>query len=372
VSRRLGVALLFGGTSVEHEVSVVSARGVAAALDPKQFECVPIGVTGEGRWLSPEVSGRILRGDGKRVEPPGNGDDGSSIVADPGGGGLLLVAPAAPAKPLVVDVLFPVVHGWGGEDGRLQGLLDLAGIPYVGAGVAGSALGMDKEAAKRLFESRGLPVGPWRSLARNEYLADPKAAAGRLVAELGLPLFVKPACGGSSVGVTRVARREDLGSALEEAFALDRKAVVEAAIDAREVECAVLGNEAPEASVAGEILPSREFYDYAAKYLDGTSRLLIPAPLEPAVAEAVRRMAVGAFRALDLEGMARVDFFVERRTDRVFLNEVNTLPGFTPISMYPKLWEASGLSYPQLLDRLVRLALGRWETERSRVSRYEG
>ncbi len=372
MSRRLRVALLYGGTSVEHEVSVVSARGVAAALDPRQFECLPIGVTGEGRWLPPEAAGRFLRGDGRRVEAPAEGDDGSSIVADPGGGGLLLVTPAAPSKPLAVDVLFPVVHGWGGEDGRLQGLLDLAGIPYVGAGVLGSAVGMDKEAAKRLFESRGLPVGPWRSLARHEHRGDPAAAAGRLVAELGLPLFVKPVCGGSSVGVTRVARREEIGPALEAAFALDRKAVVETAIDAREIECAVLGNEAPEASVVGEIVPSREFYDYAAKYEDGTSKLLIPAPLAPAVSETVRRLAVGAFRALDLAGMARVDFFVERGTDRVFLNEVNTLPGFTPISMYPKLWEASGLSYPELLDRLVRLALGRWEADRSRVTRYAG
>lgn len=371
MSTRLRVGLLFGGPSVEHEVSVTSARGVAAALDPRRFECVPIGVTGEGRWLPPEPSSRILEGSGSRVEIPAGAEDGASIVPGPGGAGLLRVAPGVPARPLPVDVLFSVLHGWGGEDGRVQGALDLAGLPYVGAGVLGSAVGMDKEVAKRLFESSGLPVAPWRALTRRQHRTDPGSAA-RVAAELGLPLFVKPACGGSSVGVSRVGRSEELGPALETALALDRKAVLERAIDAREIECAVLGNEEPQASIVGEIVPSRDFYDYAAKYLDGTSRLLIPAPLEPPVAEAVRRLSVEAFRALDLAGMARVDFLVERGTDRIYLNEVNTLPGFTPISMYPKLWEASGLPYPDLLDRLIRLALERRQEEGSRLTRYAG
>lgn len=369
MSGRLRVGLLFGGPSVEHEVSVRSARAVAAALDPGRFQCVPIAVTGEGRWLPPELSATFLLGEAARVELEAGSRQDAAVAISPGGGGLLVVERGGAARPLPVDVIFSVLHGWGGEDGRGQGGLDLAGIPYVGAGVLGSAAGMDKEISKRLFESRGLPVAPWRLLLRHEHEADP-ARAHRLAAELGLPLFVKPASGGSSVGVARVAREDQLDPALAAAFALDRKALLEQAIDAREIECAVLGNEAPEASTVGEILPSREFYDYAAKYLDGTSKLLIPAPLEPAVAETVRRLSVEAFRALDLAGMARVDFLLERRTNRIFLNEVNTLPGFTPISMYPKLWEASGLAYPELLARLVELAFERHEEESRRVSRY--
>ncbi len=367
----LRVGLLFGGASVEHEVSVVSARGVWRALDPGRFTCIPLAVTGEGRWLTRELSARILTGDGKRVDPAHGADDGGRLVAEPGGGILELASRGGHSR-VDLDVVFSVVHGWGGEDGRVQGLLDLAGVPYVGAGVLGSAVGMDKEAAKRILESRGIPVGPWMSILRDEYETDPAGVVERISARLSFPLFVKPANGGSSVGVSRVAEPLAAPAALDHAFACDRKVVVETGIDAREIECAVLGNDRPEASIPGEIVPSREFYDYAAKYVDGTSELRIPAPLPPSTIHAVRRLAVEVFRALSLEGMARVDFFVERGTERVFANEANTLPGFTPISMYPKLWEASGLSYPELLDRLIRLALERASSEKGRVSRFVG
>ena len=370
---RLRVGLLFGGASVEHEVSVVSARGVASGLDPGRYRIVPLAVTGEGRWLSPERSRGVLEGGAARTdETEGGDDDGARLVADPGGGGLLRVEADGTSSRVPIDVLFPVLHGWGGEDGRVQGLLDLAGIPCVGAGVLGSALGMDKVLAKSVFESRGLPVGPWRWIDCARFDLDPSGAAARIANEIGLPAFVKPSNGGSSVGVSRVEDRDGVRPALEAALALDRRAVVEAAIDAREIECAVLGNDDPEASVPGEILPSRAFYDYAAKFVDGTSRLVIPAPLDEATASTVRRIAIEAFRSLDLAGMARVDFFLERGSGRVLLNEVNTLPGFTGISMYPKLWEATGVPYPDLLDRLVRLALERAQVAGARTSRRRG
>ena len=354
---------------MEHEVSLVSARGVASAIDPSRFETVPLGVSGDGRWLAPAESGRVLSSDAKRVESKDAGR--SRLLVDPGFGGLVEISPGAEAKPVPVDVIFSVVHGWGGEDGRIQGLLELAGIPLVGAGVLGSAVAMDKQVAKALFQERGLPVGPWRSIRRAEWLGDRSGEAARLVAALGLPLFVKPANGGSSVGISKVRVASELPAALDLAFAHDRKVVVERGLAAREIECAVLGNDRPEASIPGEIVPSGEFYDYASKYEDGTSTLLIPAPLAPGAAEELRSLAVAAFQALDLSGMARVDFFVDKETGRVLLNEVNTLPGFTPISMYPKLWEATGLSYRELLTRLIDLARERSARERERATRRE-
>lgn len=352
---RRRVGLLFGGNSVEHEVSVVSARGVARALDRQRWRLTPIAVTRDGRWLSPEASKAVLESDASRVEAP-RPDDGSRLLADPGGRGLVLLREGVFPEALEIDVIFPVVHGWGGEDGRIQALLDLAGIPCVGPGVLGSAVGMDKAVAKHLFERVGLPVAPWRAIRRDEHERAPASRENELEAALGFPMFVKPANGGSSVGITKVRRREDLRAALHLAFSLDPKVVVERGLDVREVECAVLGNRSPEASVVGEIVPSSEFYDYAAKYVDNASELRIPAPIPDVAAERIRGLALAAFRALDLEGLARVDFFLERGSGEAFINEVNTLPGFTPISMYPKLWEASGLAYPRLLDRLVELA----------------
>jgi D-alanine-D-alanine ligase len=345
-------------------VSVISARGVARALDPVRWSCVPIGVTPGGRWLPFEASGAVLDSELPRVVPA-EPDDGSRIVADPGGGGLVLLRRGGAAERVEIDAIFSVVHGWGGEDGRIQAVLELAGIPFVGPGVLGSAVGMDKAVAKRLFECRGLPVAPWRLVRRSDHAASPDAEETGLAAALGFPMFVKPANGGSSVGITKVRRREDLKAALDLAFSLDSKAVVEKGLDVREV----LGNDSPEASVVGEIVPSNEFYDYAAKYLDGSSQLRIPAPLPEASAGRIRELAVAAFRALDLEGLARVDFFVERPSGAIWLNEVNTLPGFTPISMFPKLWEASGLPYPRLLDRLLDLAFEAFEARGRRAAR---
>ena len=341
------VGILFGGRSVEHEVSVVSARSVAAAIQTSdELSCVPIGVTEDGRWLDPQRSASVLDGDAKRVED--GGDIGATWSVVPGGG---LRLEGADTK---IDVLFPLVHGWGGEDGRLQGALELAGIPYVGAGVAGSAVGMDKIFTRRLFEERDLPVCGWLAATRHDDRAE---LAARIGSELGYPVFVKPSNGGSSLGVVRAAGPDEIDAALQTAAGFDRRLVIERGHDVREIECAVLGNESPEASVLGEIVPSNEFYDYAAKYVDDASELMIPAPLPDEVSDRIRALACEAFRTLDLAGFARVDFFVEKKTGEVWLNEVNTLPGFTPISMFPKLWENSGLPYTQLIERLVTLAI---------------
>jgi D-alanine-D-alanine ligase len=362
---RRRVGLVFGGCSVEHEVSVVSARGVRQGLEAGPFSCLPIGVTEDGRWLAPEVSEPILSEERPRVEMPPRGGPPAELRIDLGAGGLA----RSDGSALRLDAVFPLIHGWGGEDGRIQGLLELVGIPYVGSGVLGSAVGMDKEVSRSLFEHHGLPVGPWKSFRREEYRRDPDGVCGRIGETLGFPLFVKPANGGSSVGISRVDGPDALAPAVEEALRCDAKVVVEAGLDVREIECAVTGNDAPQASVPGEILPSREFYDYASKYEDGTSELVIPAEIPEAVAAEIRSLAVEAFGVLDLAGLARVDFFLERDGRRVYLNEVNTLPGFTPISMFPKLWEASGVPYPRLLERLVDLAIDRWKQQRGRATR---
>ncbi|HKQ60896.1 MAG TPA: D-alanine--D-alanine ligase family protein [Candidatus Polarisedimenticolaceae bacterium] len=368
-TRRVG--LLFGGRSVEHEVSLVSARGVARALADTPHVCVPIGVTHDGRWLGPDASQGVLEGSATRVDPP-SADSGERVLLDPGGGGLLRTRPGRPTEPLALDVLFPLVHGWGGEDGRLQGAADLAGLPCVGAGVLGSAAGMDKIAAKQLFQAAGLPVCPWIAATAHEFRGSGRERVLDAARALGPTLFVKPANGGSSVGVTRVTLESELRAGIEEALAYDRRVLIERGVEAREVECAVLGNDQPQASVVGEIVPSREFYDYAAKYVDGTSRLLIPAPLDPALAERVRALSLEAFRVLDLAGLARVDFLLDRRDEALYLNEVNTLPGFTPISMFPKLWEATGLSYPRLVERLIELGLERAGAQGARRFRWQG
>jgi D-alanine-D-alanine ligase len=365
---RLGI--LFGGRSGEHEVSLTSATSLLQALDPEKYEVVPIGITREGRWLVGSSADKVL---------PGVLENGKPVTAsiDPAGPKLIPLDSAAvrraagePPGP-EIDVVFPMLHGTFGEDGTVQGLLELAGIPYVGAGVLASSAGMDKDVMKRLFRDAGLPVVKWVLVLRSSCENDPSGVNALVEREIGYPLFVKPANLGSSVGISKVRSGKELAPALNLACHYDRKIIVETAVDAREIECSVLGNENPEASLPGEVVPVNEFYDYEAKYLVEGSELIIPAKLTPGQTEQVQTLAIRAFQAIDCAGMARVDFLLDRKSGVVFVNEINTIPGFTPISMYPKLWEASGLPYAKLVDRLVELALERHcENRRTRYT-YE-
>jgi len=362
VKRR--IAILFGGRSAEHEISCISARSVMDALDPERYEAIPIGITKEGRWHLLPGGPPALPAAGSASElPEVTGALGEEVALDQEPGASALVG--QDGSRTEVDVVFPVMHGPYGEDGAMQGLLELAGIPYVGAGVLGSALGMDKAVQKVLFAAAGLPVVEHEVVHEREWEEDPEGVRAR-AEHLGYPLFAKPATLGSSVGITKVREPGGLRAGLEEAFRYARKALLERSVEgAREIEVAVLGNDDPVASVAGEIVPRHEFYSYEAKYLDEEgAELIVPADLSPEVLERVQRTAVAAFRAIDCAGMARVDFFL--RDAELFVNEINTIPGFTSISMYPKLWEASGLSYPELIDRLVELALERHALERKK------
>jgi D-alanine-D-alanine ligase len=346
--RKLRVGVLFGGRSGEHEVSLASAASIIRGLDPDKYEPVPIGITKEGHWLAgvgaQKMLPEVLR-TGQRV----------LMSADPTEPVLLPIDGSARGQKL--DVIFPVIHGTFGEDGTVQGLLELAGLPFVGAGVLGSAIGMDKDVAKRLMQVAGIPVVPWISVQRADWERDPKTIRRAVEKKFKYPVFVKPATLGSSVGMTKVHSRAELGPALDLAAEFAMKIMVERSVNAREIEVSVLGNHDPQASTPGEIVPHREFYDYTAKYLEDGTQLLIPAKLKKSEIKQVQTMAVTAFRALELSGMARVDFFIEKRGGRIFLNEVNTIPGFTSISMYPKLWEANGIPFRELLTRLIDLAL---------------
>jgi D-alanine-D-alanine ligase len=354
VTRRLRVGIIFGGRSGEHEVSLVSATSVMSALDREKYDVVPIGITPEGRWISSSQSLGMLK-----EKAPLDREPERFLVPEPNRRGLVSAEEhGGPSMPL--DVIFPLVHGTYGEDGTLQGLLELANIPYVGAGVLASAVGMDKIIQKMVFANAGLPVVRYcwcYSAACREH---PSKVTRIVERELRYPVFVKPANTGSSVGISKVHVRKELAPALMLASEFDRKVIIEQGIgNAREIECSVLGNDAPEASVPGEIIPSNEFYDYDAKYVDGKSTVVIPARLPAQLARKIREIAVRAYTAIDCAGMARVDFFVTKGKARVYLNEVNTIPGFTAISMYPKMWEAAGLSFSGLLDRLITLAIQR-------------
>ncbi len=374
--KKLRVGVIYGGRSGEHEVSVASAASVIKALDRTRYEPVPIRIEKDGRWTIADraptaVSAAEVIEQG-RLQPARHLRPGREtvLIAHPSEETLITIErrPAAKGEHdndqavvagLGLDVVFPVLHGPYGEDGTVQGLLELANVPYVGAGVLASAVGMDKAAMKVMFAARGLPVCPWKVFTRADWDARRGAVLHDLRA-LGLPLFVKPANLGSSVGITKVKGDGDLPAAIETALEFDRKIVVEAAVpDAREIECAVMGNDAPEASLPGEIIPSREFYDYEAKYLDDSSRTVIPAELNDQQIADVQRLAVEAFRAVDAAGMSRVDFLLSRTNGSIYVNEINTIPGFTTISMFSKMWEASGVSYPALVDRLIHLALER-------------
>jgi D-alanine-D-alanine ligase len=348
----LHVGLLYGGHSSEHDISILSARNVLAALDPARYRVTAIRIDRDGRWHVEPGHAALREG---RPEPPPGSRDALLAPAHPGGPVFAATESLDDVRALTLDVVVPMLHGQNGEDGTIQGLLATLGLPFVGPGVLGSAVCMDKDVAKRLLAHAGLPVTPARTLRR----ADAPPAFADLAAELGTPLFVKPANSGSSVGVTKVESAAQLDDALALAFAYDRKVLVETAIDGREIECAVLGNEHPETSVPGEIVSEAAFYTYDAKYVDpAASRMEVPADLPAAVADQVRALAAAAFTALDCEGMARVDCFVTADHD-VLINEVNTIPGFTSRSMYPVMWEASGLPYGALLDRLIALALER-------------
>src|SRR5512139_3211291 len=355
MTKRLRVGVIFGGKSAEHEVSLNSAQNVMRALDKNKYEVVPIGISKEGQWL--------LRGDplqvltGGQTSLPKLLESGYQIVDDLSTGREVIPGSHAASLP-DVDVIFPVLHGPFGEDGTVQGLLELADIPYVGAGVMSSAVGMDKAAMKDLFRSHDLPTPKYLVFKRHEWEHTPDRVAEAVAREIGYPCFVKLANMGSSVGVTKAHQAAELAHAMSEATRYDRKILVEHAVpDAREIECSVLGNDEPIVSVPGEIVPGHEFYDYEAKYLDESSQLLIPAPIDLALTKRVRDLSLKAFVALDCAGMARVDFLLSRTTGELYLSEINTIPGFTRISMFPKLWEASGVSYSELIDRLIQLAL---------------
>jgi D-alanine-D-alanine ligase len=359
------IAIIAGGKSGEHEVSIQSARSVISALDREKYDFVVVGVTKEGRWIAADNALELLEA-GDLPPAPAANIDGALVVAD----GHELV-PGTREHPFPrVDVVFPVMHGTYGEDGTVQGLLELANLPYVGAGVLGSALGLDKITQKNVLEANGLPVTPYRVVLRSRWQSARQAVLAELLDGLALPLFVKPSNGGSSVGCSKAHTVAELAAGLDLAARFDRKMLVEVAVNAREIECSVLGNDEPVASVLGEVMPGNEFYDYRAKYVDDNSTLQIPADLPEALAERMRDLAVRAFIAIDCAGMARVDFLLDRDTGAVFVNELNTIPGFTRISMYPKLWEASGLPYPRLLDRLIELAIERHRDKSASETAY--
>ena len=388
--KKLRIGILFGGRSGEHEVSLLSAASILDAIEKDKYEVVPIGITKEGRWLTADHAEKLLHGEFSSAKLLRAGDPdatpGAALLAK----GESIVIPPVPGDALApfdtpqrrledrainVDVVFPVLHGTFGEDGTIQGLLELADLPYVGSGVLGSSAGMDKDVMKRLFRDAGLSLVRHLTFLRTDWEKDSKRVRKEIEKKLNYPLFVKPANMGSSVGVSKARDRKELEKAMDEAAAYDRKIVVEEGVGgkdrkAREIECSVLGNDRPEASIAGEVIPCKDFYDYEAKYLTEGSELVIPAKLSKKQMQQVQEMAVQAFLAVDCAGMARVDFLMDPKTEKFYLNEVNTIPGFTAISMYPKLWAASGLSYPKLIDRLIQLALERHaEKKKTKFSR---
>ena len=363
--KKLRIGVIYGGRSGEHEVSLASAAAVFKNLDPQRYEGVPIKIEKDGRWTLPSrppllASAADVIAAGAEIGEPA---PETHLVSHPGAETLISIdrtTPLGTASGITLDVVFPVLHGPYGEDGTVQGLLELANVAYVGAGVLASAVGMDKAAMKVVFAAHGLPICDYVVLTMREWRRDERRAMHTIVDRLGFPVFVKPANLGSSVGVSKAKHATELRAAIELAASFDRKIVVEAAVpDAREIEVAVLGNDDPEASVPGEIVPSREFYDYQAKYIDEGSTPLIPAPLTETQTAEVRRLAIEAFKAIDGSGLARVDFLLARDSGVLYLNELNTLPGFTTIGMYAKLWAATGLDFPSLVDRLIELALER-------------
>ena len=374
--KKLRVGIIYGGRSSEHEVSIASAAAVVQNLDKQRYEAIPIRIEKNGRWIiadrlpvSSSAAEVIEQNRANTAHRLGRGGREAHLIAYPGDEQIMTIERGtAPAiTGLALDVVFPVLHGPYGEDGTVQGLLELANIPYVGAGVLSSAVGMDKAVAKQVFAARGLPQANYLVVLRKEWEAAQADITANVASTLGYPVFVKPANLGSSVGISKAKREADLAAAIDVAAEFDRKIVIEAAVpNAREIEIAVLGNDSPDVSVPGEVIPSREFYDYQSKYLDADSQTIIPADLSASVTADVKRLAIEVFRAVDCAGMARVDFLMDGVTGKLYVNEINTIPGFTTISMYSKMWAASGMPYPELLDRLITLARER-HTEKQQI-----
>lgn len=374
--KKLRVGVIYGGRSGEHDVSIASAAAVVQNLDKNRYEAIPIRIEKDGRWLiadrlptSASAAEVIEQSRTHAGQRPGRGGREAHLLAHPGDDQIMTIERGStPAiTGLGLDIVFPVLHGPYGEDGTVQGLLELANIPYVGAGVLASAVGMDKAVAKSVFAARGLPQTKYLVILRQRWMSAPAAVTDEVTAQLGYPVFVKPANLGSSVGISKVKSERALAAAISLAAEYDRKIVIEAAVpNAREIEIAVLGNDHPEVSVPGEIVPSREFYDFEAKYLDDASRLIIPAQLSADATAEITRLSIEVFRSVDCAGMARVDFLMDGGTGTLYVNEINTIPGFTTISMYSKMWAASGLAYPDLLDRLLTLARER-HTEKQQL-----
>jgi len=365
--KKLRIGVIYGGRSGEHEVSLASAAAVFQNLDPQRYDPIAIRIEKDGRWTLADHPPRLMSAasviEAARTRPADTGRE-AHLVAHPGIETVLTIDRTdrhhEVVSGLALDVVFPVLHGPYGEDGTVQGLLELANVPYVGAGVLASAVGMDKATMKLVFAACGLPICDYEVILKRDWQRDERGAMNTIVTRLGFPVFVKPANLGSSVGISKARHAAELRTAIALAAEFDRKIVIEAAVrNVREIECAVVGNDEPEASMPGEIIPSGEFYDYQAKYLDEGSRSVIPAPLTDAQTQEIRALAVAAFKAVDCAGMARVDFLLEGDSGVLYVNELNTIPGFTTISMYSKMWEASGLPYPALIDRLVALALER-------------
>jgi D-alanine-D-alanine ligase len=367
--KRIRVGIIFGGRSGEHEVSLRSAQSVMDAIDHDKYDVLPIGIDKQGRWIAGNDPLHAL----------GSGEPGgvpAALLGEPGDPTLKAIEPAGEATRSLtdiaaLDVVFPVLHGPYGEDGTMQGLLELADIAYVGAGVVGSAVGMDKAVFKAVMQAHGLPVLPYRLVLRSQWEVDRDTLLDYLIETVTFPMFVKPANLGSSVGISKVASRDELAAGLDDAARYDRRLIVEQGIPAREIEVSVLGNDAPISSLPGEVVPGNTFYSYHDKYIDDNAQLLIPAPLDEALTQRVQEMAIAAYRAIDAAGMARADFLLDRETDALWVNELNTLPGFTSISMYPKLWGASGLSYSDLIDRLIQLALERHADKGRNLTSFE-
>ena len=366
MENRIRVGVLFGGRSAEHEVSLVSAASIIEALDRKKYDVFPIGITPEGRWLSSNDAVQLLKEKSSVESLPEH-----LILPDPRKQGLVEINTSGVAEIQNIDVVFPVMHGTFGEDGTVQGLLELAGVPYVGAGVLGSAVGMDKMIQKQVLEAAKIRVAQGLSFFVSEFEESQKKIVARIEEELQYPCFVKPSNTGSSIGISKAHDRNELIDAVALAGQYDRKIIVEKSIEkAREIECGVIGNEKPAASVLGEIIPSNEFYDYDAKYVDGKSTAIIPADIPKWAVRKIQYIACKAFKVLDCSGMARVDFLVQGNGSKIFLNEINTIPGFTSISMFPKLWEASGLWYSDLLDKVIQLAIERHRAKSALKTTY--